>query len=57
MGFVSGKSYRVEGWFARFMYLLLYKMHLYALHGPLGVILDSLARFLRRSTEPQVKLH
>jgi NADH dehydrogenase len=57
MGFVSGKSYRVEGWFARYMYLLLYKMHLYALHGPLGVILDSLARFLRRSTEPQVKLH
>ena len=57
MGFISGKSYRVEGWFARFMYLLLYKMHLYALHGPLGVILDTLARFLRRSTEPQVKLH
>jgi len=57
MGFVSGKSYRVEGWFARFMYLLLYKMHLYALHGSLGVILDTLARFLRRSTEPQVKLH
>jgi NADH dehydrogenase len=57
MGFLSGRSYRVEGWFARFMYLSLYKMHLYALHGPVGVILDMLARFLKRSTEPRVKLH
>jgi len=57
MGFLSGKSYRVEGWFARFMYLSLYKMHLYALHGPIGVILDTLARFLKRGTEPAVKLH
>ncbi len=57
MGFLSGRSYRVEGWFARIMYLSLYKMHLYALHGPIGVILDSLARFLKRGTEPRVKLH
>ena len=57
MGFLSGKSYRVEGWFARFMYLSLYKMHLYALHGPIGVVLDTLARFLKRGTEPRIKLH
>src|SRR5262245_28331938 len=38
MGFLSGRSYRVEGWFARFMYLSLYKMHLYALHGPLDPV-------------------
>ncbi len=57
MGFLSGKSYRVEGWFARIMYLSLYKMHLYALHGPIGVVLDTLARFLKRGTEPRVKLH
>jgi len=57
MGFLSGRSYRVEGWFARFMYVSLYKMHLYALHGPIGVILDTLARFLKRGTEPRVKLH
>ncbi|MGB5080592.1 MAG: NAD(P)/FAD-dependent oxidoreductase [Burkholderiales bacterium] len=57
MGFLSGKSYRVEGWFARLMYLSLYKMHLYALYGPVGVALDTLARFLRRGTEPSVKLH
>jgi len=57
VGFLSGKSYRVEGWFARLMYLSLYKMHLYALHGPVGVALDTLARFLKRGTEPRVKLH
>jgi NADH dehydrogenase len=57
MGFLSGKSYRVEGWFARLMYVSLYKMHLYALHGPVGVALDTLARYLKRGTEPRVKLH
>ena len=57
MGFLSGKSYRVEGWFARLMYLSLYKLPLYALHGPIGVALDTLARLLRRGTEPRVKLH
>jgi len=57
MGFLSGKSYRVEGWFARLMYLSLYKMHLHALHGPMGVVLDTLARVLKRGTQPSVKLH
>jgi len=57
MGFLSGKSMRVEGLFARLMYLSLYKMHLYALHGLVGVALDSLARILKRGTEPLVKLH
>jgi hypothetical protein len=32
-------------------------MHLHALHGPVGVVLDTLARMLRRGTEPSVKLH
>ena len=57
MGFISGKSMRIEGWFARLMYISLYKMHLLALHGFVGVALDTLARLLKRSTEPQVKLH
>jgi len=57
MGFLSGRSMRVEGLFARLMYLSLYKMHLYALHGAMGVLLDSLARTLKRGTEPRVKLH
>jgi len=57
MGIISGKSIRIEGWFARLMYLSLYKLHLLALHGLLGVVLDTLARFLKRGTEPRVKLH
>jgi len=57
MGFVSGKSLRIEGWFAKIMYRSLYKMHEVALHGPIKVALDSLSRLLTRRTEPQVKLH
>ena len=47
----------VEGAFARFMYVMLYRLHLYALHGPAKVILDTLARLITRRTEPRVKLH
>jgi NADH dehydrogenase len=57
MGFVSGKSLRIEGWFAKMMYRSLYKMHEMALHGPIKVALDTLSRLLTRRTEPQVKLH
>jgi len=57
MGFLSGPSIRVEGWFARLMYLSLYKQHLLALHGGWRVAVDSLARTLRRGVDPQVKLH
>lgn len=57
MGFVSGKSLRIEGWFAKIMYRSLYKMHEVALHGPIKVALDTLSRLLTRRTEPQVKLH
>jgi NADH:ubiquinone reductase (H+-translocating) len=57
MGFVSGKSMRIEGWFAKMMYRSLYKMHETALHGPIKVGLDTMSRLLTRRTEPQVKLH
>jgi len=57
MGFVSGKSMRIEGWFAKLMYRSLYKMHEMALHGPLKVALDTISRTLTRRTEPQIKLH
>lgn len=57
MGFVSGKSMRIEGWFAKMMYRSLYKMHEVALHGPVKVTLDTLSRLLVRRTEPHVKLH
>jgi NADH dehydrogenase len=57
MGFISGQSIRVEGWFARLMYVSLYKMHLLALHGWWRVVVDTLARTLRRGVDPRVKLH
>ncbi len=57
MGFISGKSMRIEGFFAKMMYRSLYKMHEMALHGPVKVGLDTVARLLTRRTEPQVKLH
>jgi NADH dehydrogenase len=57
MGFVLGKSFFVEGLFARLMYRSLYKMHEIALHGPGKVILDTLSRTITRRTEPVVKLH
>jgi len=57
MGALVGGSVRVEGTFARFMYLSLYKMHELALHGYAKVALDTLARLITRRTEPVVKLH
>ena len=57
MGFVSGKSMRIEGWFAKMMYRSLYKMHEVALHGPVKVTLDTVSRLITHRTEPQVKLH
>ncbi|MGE0056196.1 MAG: NAD(P)/FAD-dependent oxidoreductase [Hyphomicrobium sp.] len=57
MGFVSGKSMRIEGLFAKLMYRSLYKMHEMALHGPVKVFLDSISRLITHRTEPQVKLH
>ena len=57
MGKLVGRSLFVEGYFARLMYLSLYKMHEYELHGPVKVALDTLARLITRRTEPQVKLH
>jgi len=57
MGRLIGGSLWVEGTFARLMYLSLYKMHEYALHGFAKVALDTLARLITRRTEPIVKLH
>jgi NADH:quinone reductase (non-electrogenic) len=57
MGFVIGKSFFIEGLFARLMYRSLYKMHEMALHGPFKVLADTLSRMITRRTEPVVKLH
>ena len=57
MGALTHRNFWVEGWFARMMYLSLYKMHELALHGFWKVTLDTLARLITRRTEPHVKLH
>lgn len=57
MGGLIGGSLMVDGLFARLMYLSLYKMHELALHGPVKVTLDTMARVITRRTEPHVKLH
>ncbi len=57
MGFLVGKGFFVEGYFARLMYRSLYKMHEYALHGGGKTFLGALARSLSRRAEPRVKLH
>jgi len=57
MGKLVGRSFFIEGYFARLMYVSLYKMHEYALHGFIKVALDTLVRLINRRTEPQVKLH
>ena len=57
MGTLTGGNLWLEGWFARVMYLSLYKMHELALHGFWKMALDTLARLITRRTEPHVKLH
>jgi NADH dehydrogenase len=57
MDTITRGSFMIEGYFARLMYLSLYKMHEYALHGLAKVCLDTLVRLITRRTEPQIKLH
>jgi NADH dehydrogenase len=57
MGGLIGGSLMVEGLFAKFMYISLYKMHQLALHGWVKVALDTLSRLIHRRTHSIVKLH
>jgi NADH dehydrogenase len=57
MGSVLKGSVMIEGYFAKLMYLSLYKMHELALYGFTKVFLDTLARVITRRTEPHIKLH
>ena len=57
MGAITRGSIMVEGYFAKIMYLSLYKMHELALHGFTKVFFDTLARIITRRTEPHIKLH
>jgi NADH dehydrogenase len=55
MGFVVGRSFMIEGYFARFMYRSLYKMHEAALHGHGRTLLGLFSSSARPA--PTVKLH
>ncbi len=57
MGGLSKGSMFIEGHFARFIYWLLYRMHLHALHGFWKTAFLTLARLISRTTEPRIKLH
>ncbi len=57
MGSLSRGTMFIEGQFARFIYWMLYRMHLHALHGFWKTVFLTLARLISRTTEPQVKLH
>jgi NADH dehydrogenase len=55
MGSVIGRSFLIEGYFARLMYRSLYKMHEAALHGRGRTLLGLFAPGARPA--PTVKLH
>jgi NADH dehydrogenase len=57
MGFLIGRNFFIEGWFARLTYRSLYKMHEIALYGPVRAILGAVARSITRQVQPMVKLH
>jgi NADH dehydrogenase len=57
MGFIGGGKLRIQGWIAKMFYVSLYKLHLWALFGFWRMALDTLARMIKRQTEPKVKLH
>jgi NADH dehydrogenase len=57
MGGLIGKNLMIEGYFAKLMYLLLYKLHELAIHGATKTTLYTLARMITKQTNPTVKLH
>jgi NADH dehydrogenase len=57
MGGLIGKNLMIEGYFAKLMYLSLYKLHELSIHGFLKTALYTLARMLSKQANPTVKLH
>ena len=57
MGGLIGGNVLIEGLLARYMYASLYRMHVQALHGFWGMLLDTAGHWLRSKTTPRVKLH
>ncbi len=50
-------SVMIEGYFARLMYLSLYKMHQVALFGLFPTLLISMGHFFKATINPEMKLH
>jgi NADH dehydrogenase len=57
MGGLIGKNLMIEGYFAKLMYLSLYKLHELSVHGAIKTTLYTLARLLSKQVNPTVKLH
>ena len=60
VGNLMGKfnaSFMLKGKLARFAYIMLYKEHLYKLHGFWSTLLMTLANNLTRKLKPRLKLH
>ncbi|WP_424813250.1 NAD(P)/FAD-dependent oxidoreductase [Roseococcus sp. YIM B11640] len=57
MGALTGRSFFIEGWFARLMYRSLYQMHLAALHGKAPTLWRYWLSLFSQRPEPTVKLH
>ncbi len=57
MGGVFRKSHMIDGWFARFAYISLYRMHQMALHGLWRTLILILTNRLQRMTQPSLKMH
>ena len=57
MGGLIGKNLMIEGYFAKLMYLSLYKLHELAIHGFIKTSLYTFARIITKQTNPTVKLH
>jgi NADH dehydrogenase len=57
MGGIIGKNLMIEGYFAKLMYLSLYKLHELAIHGFIKTSLYTFARMITKQTNPTVKLH
>lgn len=57
MGFATGGTLRLEGLLAKLFYKSLYRLHIWALKGFVGMALDTLGHLVRSQTDPKVKLH
>lgn len=57
MSGIVGKNLMIEGFFAKMMYLSLYKLHELTVHGFTKTTLYTVARLITKQTNPAVKLH